>query len=92
MILNCVRIWIFNFIVNFIDISDDFMTNVLTVAGFGILPNSTVKRFYGLGLRRGAKLTLKYTAPLGCPIVVDVSGTLLSLRQEEFKQLVFVGS
>ena len=88
MILNCVRMRL----VNFFDKSDVFMTDVLTVKGFGILPSSTVKRFYGLGLRRGAKLIVKYTAPLGWPIVIDVNGTLLSLRREEFKQLTFIGS
>jgi ferrous iron transport protein A len=66
------------------------MNDVFLLKGFGALPKGSIQRLYGLGLYRGAKLALKHKAPLGCPIAVDVNGTLISLRQSEFTQLELI--
>jgi ferrous iron transport protein A len=40
-------------------------------------------RLLELGLLPGAEVTLCYSAPLGCPLCVQVQGCRFSLRREE---------
>lgn len=41
------------------------------------------RRLLSLGLTRGVELLVIRTAPLGCPVQVEVRGTSLSLRKDE---------
>nr|WP_282569342.1 FeoA family protein [Legionella taurinensis] len=41
------------------------------------------RRLLSLGITRGVELTIVRTAPLGCPVQVEVRGTSLTLRKEE---------
>lgn len=63
------------------------MTKSYTLKGFGCLPKVVIHRLYGLGLRKGVCIQHKHTAPLGCPVAVEVNGALISLRQSEFNEL-----
>jgi Fe2+ transport system protein FeoA len=43
--------------------------------------DGTRERLYELGLLPGAEVRLVRSAPLGCPVEVDVSGARFSLRR-----------
>lgn len=45
------------------------------------------KRLIDLGILRGLKLMVVRKAPLGDPIIVKISGFLLSLRKEEANKI-----
>lgn len=48
------------------------------------------RRLLSLGLTRGAEIRVIRTAPLGCPLQVEVRGTFLTLRKEEASCLTWV--
>jgi len=45
------------------------------------------RRLLSLGITRGVELSVLRIAPLGCPVLVEVRGTSLTLRKEEASQL-----
>lgn len=46
------------------------------------------RRLLSLGVTCGTELAIVRTAPLGCPIQIEVRGTALTLRKEEASELV----
>lgn len=46
-----------------------------------------VKRLQALGCVEGSKITLKYAAPLGDPLVLSLKGTTLALRKKDAKNI-----
>jgi ferrous iron transport protein A len=41
-----------------------------------------------MGCLPGASVTMSHSAPLGCPICINVGGCLLSLRKEEAAEVL----
>ncbi|MFT4059040.1 MAG: FeoA family protein [Legionella sp.] len=46
------------------------------------------RRLLSLGVTCGAEFVVVRTAPLGCPMQIEIRGTSLTLRKEEASQLV----
>jgi ferrous iron transport protein A len=55
---------------------------------FGSTESQYRRRLLSLGLTRGVEFSVIRTAPLGCPIQIEVRGTFLTLRKEEANQLI----
>ncbi len=49
----------------------------------GFSDKSLSLKLIEMGVLPGEKIKLQHTAPLGCPIAIEVSGYLLSLRRSE---------
>lgn len=49
--------------------------------------NKLSKRLLALGCIEGTKVTLKATAPLGDPIIINVRGFDLAIRKKDAKQI-----
>ena len=47
------------------------------------------RKLLSLGMTRGVEIQVIRTAPLGCPLQVDVRGTSLTLRKEEACHLLW---
>lgn len=45
------------------------------------------RRLLALGVTCGAQVLIVRTAPLGCPVQIEVRGTALTLRKEEARHL-----
>ncbi|KTC94390.1 FeoA family protein [Legionella erythra] len=50
---------------------------------FGRTDAAYRRRLLSLGITRGVEFTIVRTAPLGCPVQVEIRGTSLTLRKEE---------
>lgn len=50
---------------------------------FGQTESGYRRKLLSLGITRGVELIVIRMAPLGCPIQVEVRGTMLTLRQDE---------
>lgn len=46
-----------------------------------------VKRLQALGCVEGSRITMKYSAPFGDPLVIDLKGTTLALRKKDAKNI-----
>jgi ferrous iron transport protein A len=55
---------------------------------FGATELQYKRRLLSLGVTCGAEFTVIRTAPLGCPMQIEVRGTALTLRKEEASHLV----
>lgn len=55
---------------------------------FGSTESRYRRKLLSLGVTCGTEFTVVRTAPLGCPIQIDVRGTSLTLRKEEARQLL----
>ena len=55
-----------------------------------ITDKSLSAKFYEMGCLPGESIEVKYLAPLGDPIAVEVSGYVLSLRRAEAQQVEVV--
>jgi ferrous iron transport protein A len=55
---------------------------------FGLTPVSYRQKLLSLGMTRGVEFSVLKIAPLGCPVLIQVRGTALSLRKDEASQLV----
>lgn len=56
---------------------------------FGAIDASFRRRLLSQGLTRGVEIKIIRTAPLGCPVQIDVRGTALTLRKEEASCLLW---
>lgn len=56
---------------------------------FGKTPLQYRRRLLALGITRGIGLAVTRIAPLGCPIQVEVRGTMLALRKNEAEYLIW---
>lgn len=56
---------------------------------FGATPPDYRRRLLSLGVTRGVEMTVMRVAPLGCPVLMEVRGTSLSLRKEEACHLLW---
>lgn len=50
---------------------------------FGDTDDFYRRRLLSLGMTRGVIVNVLRIAPLGCPVLIDVRGTALTLRKEE---------
>lgn len=57
------------------------------LVGFGQIDLLYRRRLLSLGMTRGVEFLIKEVAPFGCPLLVEVRGTSLTLRKEEANQL-----
>jgi ferrous iron transport protein A len=64
-------------------ISDILPGNRARLVHFGQTPAAYRRQLLSLGVTRGVEILLIRRAPLGCPVQIEVRGTLLTLRQEE---------
>lgn len=55
----------------------------LRLVDFGQTGDSYRRRLLSLGITRGVEMLVLKVAPLGCPILVEVRGTMIALRKEE---------
>lgn len=55
---------------------------------FGTTAPQYRRRLLSLGVTRGVEFCVMKLAPLGCPILIEVRGTSLTLRKEEANQLL----
>lgn len=55
---------------------------------FGATDTQYKRRLLSLGVTCGVEFSVVRTAPLGCPVQIEVRGTALTLRKEEANQLV----
>lgn len=55
----------------------------VTLVDFGLTNASYRRKLLSLGMTRGVKIKVLRIAPLGCPVLIEVRGTALSLRKEE---------
>lgn len=68
-------------------ITDLLKGDRVRLVSFGQTEAQYRRRLLSLGITRGVELSVIRTAPLGCPLQVDVRGTSLTLRKEEAYQL-----
>lgn len=54
---------------------------------FGNTQLSYKRRLLSLGLTRGTEIKLIRSAPLGCPLQIELRGTSITLRKEEAAEL-----
>lgn len=59
----------------------------VVIKGFGHCEKSYRRRLMALGLTRGAQFDVVRFAPLGCPMLINIRGSLLSLRKQEAQGL-----
>lgn len=62
--------------------------DMVRLLDFGATPVNYKRRLLSLGVTRGVIFSVLSVAPLGCPILIDVRGTALSLRKDEATQLI----
>lgn len=55
---------------------------------FGTTDVQYRRRLLSLGVTCGTEFLIVRTAPLGCPMQIEIRGTSLTLRKEEASQLV----
>lgn len=55
---------------------------------FGKTSQEYRRRLLSLGITRGIEFLVVRMAPLGCPVLIEVRGTALTLRKEEASHLV----
>lgn len=55
---------------------------------FGQTEHSYRRKLLALGITRGVEFLVLRMAPLGCPVLIEVRGTALSLRKEEAMHLL----
>jgi ferrous iron transport protein A len=55
---------------------------------FGSTDAQYRRKLLSLGVTRGVEFSVVRTAPLGCPVQIEVRGTSLTLRKDEASQLV----
>ncbi|MFA6303535.1 MAG: FeoA family protein [Legionella sp.] len=55
---------------------------------FGKTSQEYRRRLLSLGITRGIEFSVVRMAPLGCPVLIEVRGTALTLRKEEASHLV----
>ncbi len=58
------------------------------LVGFGDTDRQYRRRLLSLGITCGVEFSVVRTAPLGCPLQIEVRGTALTLRKEEAGELV----
>ena len=58
------------------------------MVAFGATDIQYRRRLLSLGVTCGIEFSVIRTAPLGCPIQIEVRGTSLTLRKEEAGQLI----
>lgn len=56
---------------------------------FGQTDKGFRRKLLSFGLTPGVKINIIRVAPLGCPIQIEVRGTLLALRQTEINDLLW---
>lgn len=61
----------------------------IRLTGFGQTGVIYKRRLLSLGLTCGTAIRIVRFAPLGCPVLVEVRGTYLSLRKEEAADLLW---
>lgn len=70
------------------DITELKQGDTVRLLDFGLTEAPYRRRLLSLGITRGVVFSVLRVAPLGCPVLVDVRGTALTLRKEEARQLV----
>jgi ferrous iron transport protein A len=55
---------------------------------FGSTEAQYRRRLLSLGVTRGVDFLVVRTAPLGCPMQIEVRGTFITLRKEEASHLI----
>lgn len=58
------------------------------LVGFGSTDMQYRRRLLSLGVTCGVEFVVVRTAPLGCPVQIDVRGTALTLRKDEALHLL----
>lgn len=58
------------------------------LVSFGETSLQYKRRLLCLGMTSGVEFCMTRVAPLGCPVLIEVRGTSLSLRKEEACQLI----
>ncbi len=58
------------------------------LVGFGATDMQYRRRLLSLGITCGVEFSVVRTAPLGCPVQIEVRGTSLTLRKEEAAHLL----
>ena len=58
------------------------------LVNFGATALEYRRRLLSLGITCGAEFLVVRSAPLGCPVQIEIRGTALTLRKEEAGQLV----
>jgi ferrous iron transport protein A len=62
--------------------------DVARLVDYGTTEHIYRRRLMSLGLTLGVLFLVVRKAPLGCPILIEVRGTALSLRQDEAGALI----
>lgn len=65
------------------DINDLKVGDTICIKGYGHSDRAYRRRLMALGLTRGVKFDIVRFAPLGCPMLINVRGSQLSLRKDE---------
>lgn len=69
-------------------ISDLIAGDRVRLLDFGKTDQQYRRRLLSLGITRGIEFSVIRMAPLGCPVLIEVRGTSLTLRKEEASHLV----
>jgi ferrous iron transport protein A len=75
---------------NMLTITDLIQGDRVKLADFGQTDSLYRRKLLSLGLTPGTELAVKRVAPLGCPVQVELRGTLLALRKDEACHLRWV--
>ncbi len=59
------------------------------LVGFGETPTAYRRWLLSLGLTKGAEIKIIRKAPLGCPVLINVRGTSITLRKQESSHLAW---
>lgn len=85
----CVKIHSSNrFVIPIMQINELKAGDRVRLADFGLTNAQYRRRLLSLGVTRGVEITILRLAPLGCPVLIEVRGTALTLRKEEAADLV----
>lgn len=69
-------------------ISEVVSGDKVRLVSFGATDIQYRRRLLSLGITCGAELSIIRTAPLGCPVQIEIRGTSLTLRKEEAAHLL----
>lgn len=58
------------------------------LVSFGSTDPHYRRKLLSLGVTRGVSLCVVRVAPLGCPVLLEVRGTAISVRKEEARHLI----
>ena len=70
-------------------IKDLIAGDCVKLLDFGLTPTTYRRELLALGMTIGTEIRVIRVAPMGCPVQIDLRGTMLALRKNEVIHLLW---